>query len=91
MRQSWFAQLWRPQACGLIRISRLLGNIMQFAVLATDRAGRVELRERTRAQHRCYLRNPGRHAVRVLLAGPTRSARLIARRDPTQAHRRIVA
>jgi uncharacterized protein YciI len=48
--------------------------MMQFAVLATDRPGHVDLRERTRPQHRLYLRNPGTHEVRVLLAGPTMDA-----------------
>jgi uncharacterized protein YciI len=48
--------------------------MMQFAVLATDRPGHIDLRERTRPQHRLYLRNPGTHEVRVLLAGPTMDA-----------------
>ena len=47
---------------------------MQFAVFATDRPGQIDLRKRTREQHRVYLRNPGRHPVRVLLAGPTMDA-----------------
>jgi uncharacterized protein YciI len=46
-------------------------QLMHFVVLATDRPGSVELRERTRPMHRRYLRSPGEHRVRVLLAGPT--------------------
>lgn len=44
---------------------------MQFVVLATDKPGHVELRERTRPEHRRYLRSHGVPAVHVLLAGPT--------------------
>jgi uncharacterized protein YciI len=33
-----------------------------------------DTRKRIRPQHRLYLRNPGRHAVCVLLAGPTLDA-----------------
>lgn len=44
---------------------------MQFVVFATDKQGMIGLRECTRPQHRIYLRNPGGHDVRVLLAGPT--------------------
>src|ERR1700745_3205523 len=44
---------------------------MQFVVLATDRPRHVEVRERTRPEHRRYLRNHGIPAVRVVSAGPT--------------------
>lgn len=44
---------------------------MQFMVLATDRPGSLELRERTRPEHRLHLRNGDPHGVRVVLAGPT--------------------
>lgn len=44
---------------------------MQFVVLATDKPGYAEVRERTRPEHRRYLRNHGAPAVQVLLAGPT--------------------
>lgn len=44
---------------------------MQFVVFATDRPRHLEVRERTRPEHRRYLRNHGVPTVRVLLAGPT--------------------
>lgn len=44
---------------------------MQFVVFATDKPGSIELRKRTRPEHRSHLRNDAAHAVRVLLAGPT--------------------
>jgi len=44
---------------------------MQFVVLATDKTGCLELRERTRPEHRVHLRTGPEHAVRVVLAGPT--------------------
>ena len=44
---------------------------MYFAVWATDRAGALPERERVREQHRARLRNPGAHAVKVVLGGPT--------------------
>ncbi len=39
--------------------------------MATDRPGSLALRQRIRPSHRAYLRSPGLHTVRVLLAGPT--------------------
>ena len=42
-----------------------------YVVLATDRPDGLEMRHRTRAEHRSYLRQPSEHAVRVVLAGPT--------------------
>ena len=42
---------------------------MQFVVLATDRPGCLDLREKVRSGHRAYLRQE--QAARVLLAGPT--------------------
>lgn len=44
---------------------------MQFVVWATDRGDSHLLRQRVREEHRARLRNPGSHAVKVLLAGPT--------------------
>ena len=46
---------------------------MYFAVWATDRAGALPERERVREQHRARLRNPGVHALKVVLGGPTLS------------------
>lgn len=42
-----------------------------FLVLATDGPGLARIRTETRPSHRAYLRNPGPHAVRVHLGGPT--------------------
>lgn len=46
---------------------------MYYIVLGTDAPGTSEIRLRTRAEHRAYLRNPGTHAVKVHLGGPTLS------------------
>lgn len=43
---------------------------MKFVVFATDKPGSIELRERTRPDHRRHLRDCEAHAVRVVLAGP---------------------
>lgn len=42
-----------------------------FAVWATDHEGALPLREQARPAHRARLREPGEHALRVVLAGPT--------------------
>ena len=42
-----------------------------YAVWASDREGALPERERVRPAHRARLRDPGPHAVRVVLAGPT--------------------
>ena len=42
-----------------------------FAVWASDGAGQLAARERVRPAHRARLREPGGHAVKVVLAGPT--------------------
>lgn len=44
---------------------------MYFAVWATDRPGMLAERQRVREAHRARLRDPGAHAVRVRLGGPT--------------------
>lgn len=41
-----------------------------YAVWATDRPGMLAERQRVREAHRARLREPGAHAVTVLLAGP---------------------
>lgn len=43
---------------------------MMIAVWATDRPGMLAERQRVREAHRARLREPGAHAVTVLLAGP---------------------
>jgi uncharacterized protein len=45
--------------------------VAHFIVLATDRPDCLWLREQVRPEHRRFLRDPGNHCVRVLLAGPT--------------------
>ena len=42
-----------------------------FAVWATDAPGMLSARQRVREAHRSRLRDPGPHAVRVLLGGAT--------------------
>ncbi|MEB6589350.1 MULTISPECIES: YciI family protein [Pseudomonas] len=42
-----------------------------FAVFATDKPEQGQVRERVRAAHRQYLRNPSPHFVVVRLGGPT--------------------
>ncbi len=42
-----------------------------FAVWATDHEGALPTREAVRPAHRARLREPGGHAVTVVLAGPT--------------------
>ncbi len=42
-----------------------------FAVWATDHEGALPAREAVRPAHRARLREPGDHAVTVVLAGPT--------------------
>jgi uncharacterized protein len=44
---------------------------MYFAVWATDRPGMLVERQRVRDAHRARLRDPGAHALRVRLGGPT--------------------
>lgn len=44
---------------------------MYFVVFATDRGGTLELRERTRPEHRIYLRANLAPPARIMLAGPT--------------------
>ena len=43
---------------------------MYFAVIARDKAGQAELRNRLRPEHRAWLRAPGEHPVVVRLGGP---------------------
>jgi uncharacterized protein YciI len=45
--------------------------MMLFAVWARDRDGVLAERQRVREAHRARLREPGPHAVKVVLAGPT--------------------
>lgn len=47
---------------------------MYFAVWATDKPGMLAERQRVRDAHRARLRNPGAHAVKVRLGGPTLDA-----------------
>ena len=44
---------------------------MYFAVWASDKPGMLAERQRVRDAHRARLRDPGAHAVRVRLGGPT--------------------
>lgn len=44
---------------------------MYYLILASDAAGKAELRQQVRPSHREYLRHPGRHPVKVHLGGPT--------------------
>jgi uncharacterized protein len=44
---------------------------MYFAVWATDKPGMLAERQRVREAHRARLREPGVHALRVRLGGPT--------------------
>ena len=47
---------------------------MYFVIFGTDKPGMLATREEVRPQHRQYLRQPGTHAVKVLLGGPTLTA-----------------
>lgn len=44
---------------------------MYFVIFATDKPGAEQTRAEARPRHREYLRNPGDHAVKVRLGGPT--------------------
>jgi uncharacterized protein YciI len=44
---------------------------MYFAVWASDKPGMLTERQRVRDAHRARLRDPGAHALRVRLGGPT--------------------
>ncbi len=46
----------------------------QFLVLATDKPGKLELRQKVRPEHRVYLRHHGVPGARIVLAGPTLEA-----------------
>jgi uncharacterized protein len=43
---------------------------MYFAVIARDKPGQAELRNRLRPAHRAWLREPGDHPITVRLGGP---------------------
>jgi uncharacterized protein YciI len=70
-----------------------------FAVWATDAPGMGATRQRVREAHRARLRDPGDHAVRVLLGGATlddsaaqmNGTLLVLQADDIEAVRRFVA
>ena len=43
---------------------------MFFTVIARDKSGQAELRNRLRPAHRAWLREPGEHPIVVRLGGP---------------------
>lgn len=44
---------------------------MYFVIFGTDKPGMQQARADARQRHRAYLRQPGRHPVKVWLGGPT--------------------
>jgi hypothetical protein len=71
---------------------------MYFSVWATDNPGSHAERQRVRDAHRARLRDPGGHAVRVALGGPTldeagamNGTLLVVEAEDINAVRRFVA